>query len=66
MVKEMATRLLLPRRSFIEITVPEPPTPARVRTAASFMVISAVGDRFNSAFTSESDMVPTGVVILYP
>jgi hypothetical protein len=47
----------------MEIIVPEPPTPARVRTAASFIVMSAVGDKFNSAFTSESDMVPEGVAI---
>jgi hypothetical protein len=55
------TRLDLPCKFCIEIA-PDG-TPANVRTAASFIVITAVGDNPNSVLTSDSDMVPEGVAI---
>jgi hypothetical protein len=58
------TRLDLFCKSCIVITVPEPPTPANVRTAASFIVITAVGDSPNSVLTSDSDICPEGVAII--
>jgi hypothetical protein len=64
MVSGITIRADLPRKSFIEITVPAPPTPASVLTAASFIVISVeAGEMPSSVFTSERPMVPVGVAI---
>jgi hypothetical protein len=59
--------LLFPCKLLIEIVVPLPPTPARVRTAASFIEIVAVAVRPSSVLTwlREIAFGDTGSAILF-
>jgi hypothetical protein len=56
--------LVLPCKFCIEIGVPEPPTPAKLRTSAWFIDIRVVPANPNSTFTSFNDICPEGVVII--
>jgi hypothetical protein len=59
--------LLFPCRLLIEIVVPLPPTPARERTAASFIDIVAVPARPSSILTRLREIAfgDTGSAILF-
>jgi hypothetical protein len=63
MVALAVTRFDLFCKFCIDMGVPEPPTPASVRTLAWFIEIVVVAANPNSVLTLASDMVPEGVGI---